>query len=181
MQLTELQREAQKVLRKSSDRELEKLNKVGLIDLCRELSEVLSRIDSRIFTEVEARVKLEAEDTRKQLASERTMTKKLRDRISRLENDVEKLKQHSPNWGGKREGAGRKSSGVKRFSRVVICSSREAEAYKKYAKTGNETSFESVLRSVRQDEIGDVKKRYLYLSLDEWERVKKIINSRKSR
>ena len=97
MQLTELQREAQKVLRKSSDRELEKLNKVGLIDLCREMSEVLSRIDSRIFTEVEARVKLEAEDTRKQLASERTMTKKLRDRISRFENDVEKLKQHSPN------------------------------------------------------------------------------------
>ncbi|MBQ5585023.1 MAG: hypothetical protein IIU71_01375, partial [Selenomonadaceae bacterium] len=96
MQLTELQREAQKVLRKSSARELEKLNKVGLIDLCREMSEVLSRIDSRIFTEVEARVKLEAEDTRKQLASERTMTKKLRDRISRLENDVEKLKQHSP-------------------------------------------------------------------------------------
>ncbi|MBQ2009589.1 MAG: hypothetical protein II259_03250, partial [Selenomonadaceae bacterium] len=84
MQLTELQREAQKVLRKSSDRELEKLNKVGLIDLCREMSEVLSRIDSRIFTEVEARVKLEVEDTRKQLASERTMTKKLRDRISRL-------------------------------------------------------------------------------------------------
>ncbi|MDY5997687.1 MAG: hypothetical protein SPJ09_04000, partial [Erysipelotrichaceae bacterium] len=71
MQLTELQREAQKVLRKSSDRELEKFNKVGLIDLCREMSEVLSRIDSRIFTEVEARVKLEAEDTRKQLASER--------------------------------------------------------------------------------------------------------------
>lgn len=181
MQLTELQREAQKVLRKSSDRELEKLNKVGLIDLCRELSEVLSRIDSRIFTEVEARVKLEAEDTRKQLASERTMTKKLRDRISRLENDVEKLKQHSPNWGGKRKGAGRKSSGVKRFSRVVACSSREAEAYKKYAKAGDETSFESVLRSVKKDEIGDVKKRYLYLSLDEWERVKKIINSRKSR
>ena len=84
MQLTELQREAQKVLRKSSDRELEKLNKVGLIDLCREMSEVLSRIDSRIFTEVEARVKLEVEDTRKQLASERTMTKILRDRISRF-------------------------------------------------------------------------------------------------
>lgn len=63
----------------------------------------------------------------------------------------------------------------------MICSSREAEAYKKYAKAGDETAFESVLRSVRKDEIGDVKKRYLYLSLDEWERVKKIINSRKSR
>ncbi|MBQ5650619.1 MAG: hypothetical protein IIV09_03380, partial [Selenomonadaceae bacterium] len=80
MQLTELQREAQKVIRKSSARELEKLNKAGLTDLCRELSEVLSRINNRILTETEARVKLEIEDTRKQLASERTMTKKLRDR-----------------------------------------------------------------------------------------------------
>lgn len=44
MRLTELQREAQKVLRKSSAREMEKLNKAGLTDLCRELSEVLGKI-----------------------------------------------------------------------------------------------------------------------------------------
>ena len=181
MQLTELQREAQKVLRKSSARELEKLNKAGLTDLCRELSEVLSRINNRILTETEARVRLEIEDTRKELANVRKDRARIAEKVQSLENEVEQLKAHSPNWGGKRKGAGRKSSGVKRFSRVVACSSREAEAYKKYAKAGDETSFESVLRSVKKDEIGDVKKRYLYLSLDEWERVKKIINSRKSR
>lgn len=158
-----------------------KKTKAELIELLQALANqsdlILEYIEERVqanekekIQTLELRVKRKEESLEKAFDIIRQTEKKLKD----TEAALAEATNHSENWGGARAGAGRKITGVKRFSRKVICTSRMAAAFTEYGKQLGEKTIKSILKKQKLEEKWDTKIRYLFLSKEEWDIVKPI-------
>ena len=161
-----------------------KKTKAELIELLQSIAKqsdwLLHYIDERVkFRETEKMRNLELLVKRKDesLNEEFECIRKLTKELNETKEALAEATCHSENWGGAREGAGRKPTGIKRFSRKVICTSRMAAAFAEYGKQLGKKTIKSILKKQKLEEKWDTKIRYLFLSKDEWDIVMPIYNT----
>lgn len=161
-----------------------KKTKAELVELLQSIAKqsdyLLEYIEERVkinggekFQALEQTIKRKDESLEKAFDIIRQTEKKLHE----TEAALDKVTNHSENWGGARVGAGRKTTGIKRFSRKVICTSRMAAAFSEYGKQLGKKSLQSILKKQKLEETWDTTIRYLFLSKEEWDIVKPIYNT----
>lgn len=151
-----------------------KKTKQELWELIREMSDLVRGLLRDFDREVNAKAKVKVERLEKEIASQKRELDRIIEARIQLEKELEEAKTHSENWGGKRPGAGRKPTGIKRFSRKVNCTSRMAAAFAEYGRQLGQTPLEKILKQQKLEEKWDRKDRFLYLSKEEWDVVKPV-------
>ncbi len=163
---------------KAKSIDIEKKKKGELLGLIQEFAKqseyILQHIEE--FNEQETINTLEAKIKRKDDALQQSfdIIRQTEAKWHETEAPLAEATNHSENWGGARPGAGRKPTGIKRFSRKVICTSRMAAAFAEYGRQLGKTPLDKILKKQKIEETWDYKIRYIYLSKDEWEVVKPV-------